>query len=84
MIGHAKTPYAAMHALMRLLASSGITPQWIADRIDRDLTHRTVPPALRRAPAPGRLSALDQALAAAAEYERRHSPADVRYIEELW
>jgi hypothetical protein len=83
MIGHDRTASGAMQALIDLLAASGLTPEWIAARIDA-LTHTNVPPAFRRAPAPERLTALDQALAAAADYERRIDPPDIGYIEELW
>jgi hypothetical protein len=83
MIGHAKTPYAAMQTLMDLLAASGLTPTWIAARID-SLTHTNVPPALRRPVPYIRLSALDQAARAAADFEHAADPLSVRYIEELW
>jgi hypothetical protein len=81
MIGHDRTTRGAMRALMDLLAASGLTPEWIGARID-GLTHSKVPPALRRVPPSDRLSALDRALATAAEFERRADPPDIGYITE--
>jgi hypothetical protein len=82
MIGHDRTVRAAMRELF--LFALGLHPQQLAKWVDCDLTHTNVPPALRRVPSLVRLSALDQAAAAAADYERRIDPPAIRYIEELW
>jgi hypothetical protein len=79
MIGHDRTARGAMQALMGLLAARGLTSAWIAARID-SLTHTNVPPAFRRAPMPEQLTALDQAVAAAADYERRIEQPDLGYM----
>jgi hypothetical protein len=82
MSGHDRTVRGAMRELF--LAVALLHPERLAKWVDRDLTHTNVPPALRSVPSPVRLSALDEAHAAAVEFERRADPPDIGYIEELW
>jgi hypothetical protein len=84
-IGYDRTVRGAMRELFLVVARLG-GPERLARWVDHDLTHLVIPPAFRRAPTPERLSALDQAIAAAADYERRFcsSDTDIGYIEELW